>query len=697
MKKIYFVITILFVFAGTTFLKAQNVEFEKSNFPGKTKGFNEAKKNIKQGKKYYSLGKGMYMTAIEYFLKAQTFNPDNAELNYLIGNCYLNTFPKTKSIEFFEKSLTLSPVQYKDSVYLLAQAYQLDLNFNKAISLYTQYKKYLSDSKLDLKKKKKIKMEIDFKIYEAEKRIQECKNGIELVKNPVRVFIDNLGAQINTVYPEYSPFTNADETQLFFTSRRPNTTGGKMDEETPGYFEDIYISEKISGEWSLPKNPSSPLNSKQHDAPVGLSPDGQTLLIYKGSNGGDIYQCKLKGTSWSTPKKLNKYINTEYHESSAAISYDGKTLYFVSDKPDGYGGSDIYTSTKTKKGDWGNPVNIGSTINTPYDEEGVFIHPDGRTLYFSSRGHNSMGGYDIFKSTFDNGKWSEPVNLGYPINTADDDVFFSISASGVHGYYSSVKADGYGSQDIYLITFLGAEKPLVNNTEDNLLASLTQPVSETVIEKSVEIKDNQITIIKGKVLDDISLSPVGATLEITDNAKNEVVAEFESNSATGKYLISLPSGKNYGITVKATGYLFHSENLNIPPTTIYQEIEKDIKLKKMEVGSTIVLNNIFFDFDKSTLRNESFSELERLLKLLNDYPSLKIEISGHTDNRGTAAYNKTLSENRAKAVVDYLVGKGINKDRLTYMGYGFDKPVATNDTDEGRQLNRRTEFKIISK
>jgi outer membrane protein OmpA-like peptidoglycan-associated protein/tetratricopeptide (TPR) repeat protein len=685
MKKIYFVITLLFVFAGTTFLKAQNVEFVKSNFPGKTKEFKEAKNNVSQGKKYYELGKGMYLTAIEYFLKAQTFNPNNAELNFLIGDCYLNTVQKTKAIDFFEKSIALNPNQFKDIKYLLAQAYQLDMNFTKAISLYGEYKSSLSPSDLNLQGS------------EIEKKIKECNSGIELVKNPVRVFIDNLGPQINTIDQEYSPFTNADETVLFFTSRRANTNGGKMDENDLQYFEDIYFSEKVSGSWSMPKNPSSPLNSKQHDAPVGLSPDGQTLLIYKGTNGGDIYECKLKGASWSTPKKLNKNINTPDHESSGSISFDGKTLYFVSDKVGGYGGSDIYISTKTQKGDWGVPINIGPTINTPYNEEGVFIHPDGRTLYFSSQGHNSMGGYDIFKSTLEAGKWSEPINLGYPINTADNDVFFSISASGVHGYYSSIKADSYGGQDLYLITFLGVEKPLVNNTEDNLLASLTQPVSETVIEKTVEIKDNQITIIKGKILDDISLAPIGATLEITDNAKNEVIAEFESNSATGKYLISLPSGKNYGITVKAAGYLFHSENLNIPPTTIYQEIEKDIKLKKMEVGSTIVLNNIFFDFDKSTLRDESFPELERLLKLLNDFPTLKIEISGHTDNKGSAAYNKTLSENRAKTVVDYLVGKGIVKDRLTFMGYGFDKPVATNDTDEGRQLNRRTEFKIISK
>jgi outer membrane protein OmpA-like peptidoglycan-associated protein len=244
---------------------------------------------------------------------------------------------------------------------------------------------------------------------------------------------------------------------------------------------------------------------------------------------------------------------------------------------------------------------------------------------------------------------------------------------------------------------LGPEKPLVNNNEDNLLASIAQPVNETVIEKPVQIKENQVTILKGKVMDEISLNPLGAVIEITDNERNEVISSLESNSVTGKYLISLPSGKNYGIAVKAEGYLFHSENLNIPPTTTYREVEKDIKLKKLEVGSTIVLNNIFFDFDKSTLRTESYPELERLLKLLNDYPTLKIEISGHTDNKGSASYNKTLSENRAKAVVDYLTGKDINKSRLTYVGFGFDKPIATNDTDEGRQLNRRTEFKILSK
>ncbi len=685
MKKIIYSLIIALFLVASISVKAQNVEFNKENFPKKEKEFKEARANFNQGVKYYELGRGSYLIALDYFLKANTFNPNNAELNYYIGSCYLNTVQKLNSIPYFEKSLTLNPTQFPDTKYLLARAYHLNSEFDKAIALYQEYKKSLTGDDL-----KELGADVD-------KKIEECNNGKLLMLTPARVFIDNLGPVVNSTYREYSPLINADESVLFFTSRRDNTLGGQKDPTDNMYFEDIYISEKVNGVWTTPKNPPSPLNSKEHDATIGLSPDGQTLLIYKGSDGGDIYECHLKGSEWSTPKKLSSAINTKYHESSASISFDGKTIYFVSNKPDGLGGSDIYYATLDKKGNWGEPKNIGAPINTTFDEEGVFIHPDGKTLYFSSRGHNTMGGFDIFKSTLENGKWSDPVNLGYPINSPDDDVFFSISASGAHGYYMSIKPGGYGDRDLYIITFLGAEKPLVNNTEDNLIASLTQPVSETVIEKTVAIKENQVTILKGKILDELTLNPLGAVIEITDNEKNEIVATFESNSATGKYLVSLPSGKNYGIAVKSEGYLFHSENLNIPPTTIYQEITKDIKLNKLAIGSTIVLNNIFFDFNKAVLRPESIPELERLIKLMTDFPTLKIEISGHTDNIGTAAYNKPLSENRAKSVVDYLISKGIDKTRMTFVGYGFDKPIATNDTEDGRQQNRRTEFKIISK
>jgi outer membrane protein OmpA-like peptidoglycan-associated protein len=310
-----------------------------------------------------------------------------------------------------------------------------------------------------------------------------------------------------------------------------------------------------------------------------------------------------------------------------------------------------------------------------------------------------MGGYDIFKSVYDDvtKTWSTPENLGYPVNTPDDDVFFVVSASGKHGYYASINGNGYGEKDIYMVTFLGAEKPMVMNNEDNLLASQTAPVKETVIAPVMQIKEAQLTILKGVITDAMTKKPLEATIELVDNTKNMVVATFTSNSATGKYLVSLPAGRNYGIAVKKEGYLFHSENFDIPATAAFQEVTKDVELKNVAVGSKIILKNIFFDFDKATLRPESTNELERLTKLLQDVPTLKIEIGGHTDSKGADDYNKKLSDNRAKAVVTYLIGKGIAADRLTSAGYGEEQPIATNDTDEGRQMNRRTEFKIISK
>jgi outer membrane protein OmpA-like peptidoglycan-associated protein len=316
-------------------------------------------------------------------------------------------------------------------------------------------------------------------------------------------------------------------------------------------------------------------------------------------------------------------------------------------------------------------------------------------MYFSSQGHKTMGGYDIFKAEWKDGKWSEPENLGWPINGPDDDVFFVVSANGKRGYYASSKTDGLGEKDIYKITFLGAEKPLALSTEDNLLAGATQPVKTVIAAQQLEIKTAQVTLLKGTITDAISQKPVGA--QLVDNERRQVIATFPVNSASGKYLVSLPSGKNYGIAVKAEGYLFHSENFDIPAVANYQEVQKDIALKPVAVGSAIVLRNVFFDVAKATLRPESFTELDRLVALMNEVPTMRIEVSGHTDNRGSAELNRKLSEDRAKAVADYLISKGIKADRIVYKGYGFDKPMAANDTEANRQLNRRTEFTILSR
>ncbi|MDD3875152.1 MAG: OmpA family protein [Bacteroidales bacterium] len=678
-------LTSMLLLLTTVVVFSQSIEFNKTNFPNDKKGLRKAIKDINEGDKNYELGRVMYLKALDHYLAAQAFNPRNAVLNYKIGKCYLNTVQKDKSIEYLERALELSPSVSLDAGFLLAYGYHLTLDFDKAIENYTKFKNSLSPA--DLETYGRI----------VDRRIQQCNVGKELVQNPERVFIDNLGSVVNSQYPDYSPMISADESVIMFTSRSEGSTGNKRDPLDLQFFEDIHISYKIDGRWTAARNPGKPLNTSGHDATAGLSPDGQTLFIYKGTKGGDIYECVQRGNNWSKPKKMPKPITSKFHESSASLSPDGRTIYFISQRPGGYGGRDIYKSTKNEKGKWGPVSNVGPIINTEFDEESVFMHPDGKTMYFSSQGHRTMGGYDIFKSVFENEAWSEPQNLGYPINTPDDDVFFTMSASGARGYYSSERIGGLGGQDIYVITFLGAEKPVVFHTEDDLLAILSQPVSGAVIESAVEIQTSQLTLLKGFIRDSETQTPLHAKIELIDNELNQQIAVFESNSATGRYLVSLPSGKNYGLTVSADGYLFHSENFNISSSRGYQEIEKDIMLKKIEVGTSIVLNNIFFDFNSANLRNESTAELDRLTQLLKDMPKLKIEISGHTDNVGSASYNQRLSENRAKAVVDYLIRKGINTDRLEFKGYGFEQPIATNDNEEGRQMNRRTEFKIVSK
>jgi len=685
MKKILYILSLLL----TSGICAQNVEFEKDNFRDNKDGLKEAKRNIEAGDKFMEMGDAYFKLAIEPYLNANVFNPNNALLNYKLGQAYLHSNYKLKSIPYLEKAVKLNPQINPEIHYLLGKAYHLDMQWDKAIKEFQTVQQSLKGAELEL-----LNADIN-------NHVAQCLNGKEMVQHPIRVFIDNVGVEINSQYPDYGPVISADESVMLFTSRRPATTGGGIDPSINEPFEDIYISTKKNNKWTPALNMGSPINTNDHDANSGLSADGQKFLIYIGTNQGDLFESELKGEQWSRPEHMNKNINTPYHESSACYSPDGKAVYFVSDKPEGsYGDRDIYISYKDEKGRWGKAVNLGPTINTQYGEEGVFIHPDGKTMYFSSQGHKSMGGYDIFKSRYDDvtKKWSEPENLGYPVNTPDDDVFFVTSASGKHGYYASFNGNGYGEKDIYMATFLGIEKPMVLNNEDNLLASIASPIKETVIAPTMLIKEAQLTILKGFITDEITKKPLEATIEIIDNQKNEVVATFNSNSSTGKYLVSLPAGKNYGIAVKKTDYLFHSENFDIPNTAAYQEIVKDVALKNIVVGSKIILKNIFFDFDKSTLRTESTNELERLTNLLKvDAPTLKIEISGHTDSKGADAYNKVLSNNRAKAVVDYLISKGISPDRLTSAGYGEEQPIATNDTDEGRQLNRRTEFKIIGK
>ncbi len=683
-KQIISLVFSILLMLSAIHIKGQSVEFNKYNFPNHKDQMSRALHSIKEGDRYYDNGPGMYNLAIIQYLKANEFNPKNALLNYKIGRCYLYDNDKTEAIKYFEKAYEIDPrisldMTYNDVNFLMATAYHLDYQFDKAIEKYKEHKNKLTPEQLT--KEDNL----------LDKKIEECHTAKEMVAHPSRVFVDNLGDVVNSAYPDYKPLVTPEENMIIFTSSRESTTGGKRDKDS-FYFEDIFVTYYENGRWSTPSN-SYDLNTINHDATAGISTDGSILFLYKSSGGNNLYASNLEGETYTMPMRLPNNLNDGMKQSSASLSFDKRTIYFTSIRDDGYGKQDIFYSIKNAKDKWGDPINIGAVINTPYDEEGVYITPDGKTLYFSSRGHNTMGGFDIFKSTFEDGKWTNPINLGYPVNTPDNDVFFTMAGSGQRGYYSSKKKYGHGDQDLYIITFLGAAKPLNIGSDQILLA--WENNTEYAPEPEPEIEQN--TILKGVILDAVTLEPLQATIEIVDNTKNELMAEFESNSSTGAYLISLKPGMNYGISVNKQGYLFHSENFEIPQEAVAKKIQKDILLKKVEVGIKIVLTNIFFDFNKATLRTESIAELDRLYKLLVDISTLKIEISGHTDNVGSATYNQQLSENRAKSVVNYLTEKGIAVERLQYKGYGFTQPVATNDTPEGRQINRRTEFKVLEK
>ena len=665
---------------------AQSIAFTKDNFGNDKDGLREANRELKAGDDDYRADPPRYAQALPHFLVAQLFNPNNAALNVKIGDCYLNSATKTAALPYLQKAAKLDAAADARTHYLLARALHLSAKWREAMAEYQLATPVGSNTRNGDAG--------TITPNDLQRRIQECRNGQQLMAHPARVFIDNAGPELNSPASDYGPVVSADESTILITSRREGSTGGKKDPEGNGYFEDIYQATWKGKAWSRATNLGAPVNTDDHNATVGLAPDGQRMLVYVGTNGGDLLETTLAGSTWDKPRRLNSRINTNAHETSASYSPDGRYLYFVSDREGGAGSSDIYKVDLAGKN---TPVNLGPAINTAYGEEGAFMAPDGKTLYFSSEGHNSMGGYDIFRSVLENGKWSTPENLGWPINTPDDDVFFVTSASGRHGYYSSDRPGGLGAKDIYRITFLGPEKQPLLSEEDQLLASRLAPIKQTVLAPAVAVATAQVTILKGTVTDDATHQPLDAAIDLIDNASGQTIANFRSNASSGKYLVSLPSGTNYGIVVRQDGYLFHSENFDLPAGAAFAEVTKDIPLKKLEIGTTIVLRNIFFDTGKATLRPESTAELERLQKLLTETPALKLEMAGHTDDVGEAAMNQDLSQRRAQAVVTYLTQHGTAAARLTAMGYGEIRPEVPNTSKGNRQLNRRTEFKVTAK
>ncbi len=498
----------------------------------------------------------------------------------------------------------------------------------------------------------------------AHEIIEKAKIALEIMHSPLSITLQNMGPDINGPNEEYINSVTADEQTLIFT-RKIKGEGNNPPAER------LYIAHKDSAGWK-----TTPL---LFDSPIAVnagalcvSPDGQTIwFTICGANDGfgscDLYVAQRQKDSWSQPQNLGEVVNSISWDTQPSISSDGKQLYFVSNRLGGIGGSDIWCSTRQSDGEWGLPVDLGAPVNTTADEYSPFIHPDGKTLYFASKGHQGMGGSDLFITKLQpDGRWTNPVNLGYPINTSGDEISLIVNPKGDKGYISSTQKGGYGGFDIYSFALPPAIRP------------------------------EPMTYAKGIVTDAETKAPLPARFELTNLANGKVENSAYSSADDGSFLICIQPGKEYSLTVTHPGYLFYSQHFALSEI---KEASKPyilaIQLQRIKKNNAVILNNIFFETGSYVLLDRSVSELDRLVELLKNNPTLKIMISGHTDNQGDDKMNITLSENRAKAVVAFLIKAGISPARLSTAGYGKTMPIDTNETDEGRAKNRRTEFKVI--
>ena len=518
-----------------------------------------------------------------------------------------------------------------------------------------------------------------FKRYPQNKSVlKEYQDSYELclwrediMKSALPVVLQNMGENVNSSWAEYFPTLTADESRLIYTVRRPadkNTKCVECKDE-----EDFYTCLKIKDEWLPRKKMEYPLNTSFDEGASCISPDGRYLVFTgchrdDGFGNCDLYWSKRIGETWTKPRNFGEPVNTISWDANPTFAADGKTIFFSSNRPGGVGGKDIWKTTMLEEGVFSEPVNLGKPINTSADEITPFFHPNGVTLYFSSSGHKGMGGEDLFYSTLNaDGSWSEPVNLGYPINTIDNEIGLIVNAMGDKAYIATNKKGGFGDMDLYWFEMPEALRPKPS-----------------------------VTYFKGRIFDNNDNHPLAAVFELVDLETKKVIVSSTSDPSTGEFLVCLPTNSRYALNVSKDRYLFHSENFTINGEySKMQPYQKDVSLKRIEVGESVVLKNVFFDFNLSVLKPESQVELDKLFVLLRQNPQMRVEISGHTDNVGSEEHNLTLSENRAKAVFNYLVSKGIREDRMRFSGYGYSVPIAPNDTEEGRALNRRTEFKII--
>ena len=597
-----------------------------------------------------------FPAAIKMINDALKIDPKFVDAYLSVAGMYADQKNYDQSINQYEKAFSLDSVYTK--TYLLP--YSISLagagKFDKAFMAVT---KFLALPKLN-----------DRSIKAGEFRKKCYEFGIDYEKkHPLKNYVfkpENLGVNINSIEPEYYPSLTIDGKKMVFT-RRVNASKGKGNE-------DFYESDLINGKWSEANPLEGNINSPQfNEGAQNISQDGEWLIFTgcnfpEGIGSCDLYISRLTKQGWSHPENLGQNINSEYWESSPSLSPDKKDLYFSSSVPGGFGGTDIWVSHRNANGRWGPALNLGAEINTAGNEGSPFIHADNQTLYFNSTGHQGYSDKsDLFVSHKQpDGSWRKPENLGYPINTIDEEGSLIVSSDGKTAYYASDRSDTKGGLDIYTFELREDLRPL------------------------------KTLWVKGKVYDKKTLNGLPSSVELTDVVSKQQISKLQTDE-NGNYLVTLPIGKDYAFNVNRKGYLFYSENFDLshnPADSVYQI---DIPLQPIEVNANIILKNVFFDTKQTQLKPESITELDNLVLLLTENPSLKIQIGGHTDNVGKPEDNQKLSLGRAVAVVNYLLGKGIKNERLTFKGFGETKPIADNKTEQGKALNRRTEVIVVSK
>ena len=587
-------------------------------------------------------------------------SPDFIEPYFMLAQVYDETGQTEKAIEPLKTVMSKDEKFYPAGWMMLAECYFLQGDYKQAEQSISHFIPYPKESAYQEKRAQLI--------------LSSCIYAQKAIASPVPFNPINLGSGVNTDRDEYYPCITADEQTLLFTRLV------KDDRVRQGKQEDFYLSVKKNGQWQQAE-PVVDINTVKNEGAPTLSADGQTLIFTAcesgdGTWGGDRQgygSCDLffsykTPNGWTPAQNIGSGINTGTWESQPSFSANGRTLYFVRGKrtAGGIKEQDIYYSYIMDNGGWSAPMKVPGRVNTIFEEESVMIHPDGQTMYFSSNGHSGMGGLDIFMSRLlPNGDWDTPVNLGYPINTHADENSFQVTAAGDKALFASDREGGFGGLDLYEFDLHPKARP------------------------------TPTTYVKGTVSDKLSFKKLDAHLQLIDLETGKTVIESYSNKGNGEFLLCIPTGKSYALNVSKEGYLFHSENFSLVNYKSLEPYRLDIELQKLRPGATIVLNNVFFETNKWDLKPESMTELNQLAELLKTNPTKKVEISGHTDNVGNDASNQTLSDNRAASVVSYLISKGVNAAQLSSKGYGESKPVASNDTEEGRAKNRRTEFKIL--